>query len=70
MGWFANKHDNPDPNDPSNEANRSPKYWDKRENKSRDAKNKDIDVKSPQGNDGNSSWWGKPDNSNKNPKKK
>lgn len=31
--------------------------------------NKDIDVPSPQGNDGNSSWWFKPDQSNVNKKK-
>lgn len=69
MGWFANKNDNPDPDDPSQEANKMPSFWDQRVNKARDSTNKDIDVKAPQGNDGNSSWWHKPDSSNKNPKK-
>lgn len=69
MGWFANPHDNPDKNSPDNEANRSPKYWDKRENKTRDTKNKpkagdqhrNMDTKNPE----NPPWWGKPDRKKK-----
>lgn len=60
MGLFGNN---------GSEANRSPKHWDKSENKTRDTPNKDIDVPSPQDNDGNSSWWHKPDSSNNNKKK-
>lgn len=59
MPWFANPNDNPDPNDPSQEANRSPKFWDKRENKTRDTKNKpkvpdqhrNMDTKNPKNKD-------------------
>lgn len=67
--WFANPNDNPDPEDSSNEANKTPSFWDRRQNKTRDSRNPDIDAETPANNGGNSSWWHKPDSSNKNKRK-
>lgn len=68
MGWGANPFDLPE-GDPRREQNRSAKWWDKRENKTRDTKNPEKDGKPLSD---NSSWWFKADDTvaNKNKKKK
>lgn len=65
MGWFANPHDNPDQDDPSQEENRS-KYWDKPKSKNRAKihdQHRNMDTKNPE----NPPYFGKPDRRRRKP---